>query len=190
MPPIPNHEDTVALWRRIYDDLPPGNERAFRIANATAWTHKEEGAGILHKPSGNNFQGYATDIVVYPDGRHYDVLVGGAEEARPTWRLITNPPRVDPARWRPPLDPQLEEPGEPPPPPRPPGNQHCWAHSDGLFAETLSLMQQCAAKWRGLHVPPGTPNGHLLLDEGQVHIWLYRYFVQGWSVEQILADVK
>ena len=123
MPPtIPNHKATVAKWREYYADLPPGNERAWKIANATAYDHRSEGAGILSKPSGNNWKGYAIDIVVYKDGRHFDVLVDGEGEARPTWRLVTNPPTVDPGRWRAALNPGTTPGPEPPPPNPPPPN--------------------------------------------------------------------
>lgn len=198
MPPtIPNHKSTVERWRKFYDHLPPGSERAFRVSNGTAWDHREEGAGILSKPSGHNFNGYATDIVVYKDGRHFDVLVDGEGEARPTWRLITNPPTVDPARWRAPINPNMTpgpdpEPPPPPPPtpnPPPPSNQHCWVASDALFHRSLALQDRCAAKWRALHVPPGTPGGHMWLDPGQCHLWMYRFFVEGRSEQDIENNV-
>lgn len=95
---------------------------AFQITRRVAWRLRADGAGLLSKPSGNNCEGFSVDIVVYPDGRHYDVLVDGGGKNEPTFHLITDPERVDPARWRAPIDPDdapLPAP-EPVPAPIPP----------------------------------------------------------------------
>lgn len=46
---------------------------AFEITKNVAWGLRFDGAGLLSKPSGNNCNGYATDIVAFRD-RAYDVL--------------------------------------------------------------------------------------------------------------------
>lgn len=41
--------------------------------------------GLLSKPSGNNCQGYATDIVMRSDGQGYDILGDGGGTNNPQW---------------------------------------------------------------------------------------------------------
>ncbi|MDE2143486.1 MAG: hypothetical protein KGJ84_13855 [Elusimicrobia bacterium] len=77
---------------------------AFAIVRVAAWRMRDEGAGLLSKPSGNNCEGYATDIIAYPDGRIYDVLVGGGESNGPAWQ---DDGTVDPGRYTTPEDPGL-----------------------------------------------------------------------------------
>ncbi len=49
-----------------------------------------DGAMLYPKTSGTNCQGYATDIVAYPDGYIYDVLNGNASDgAGPMWSSAT-----------------------------------------------------------------------------------------------------
>src|SRR5678810_711256 len=50
---------------------------AFAITKMAAWGLRGTGAGLLSKPSGNNCDGYATDIICYPDGRIIDILGDG-----------------------------------------------------------------------------------------------------------------
>jgi hypothetical protein len=88
---------------------------AFAITRRVAWALRAEGAGLLSKPGGNNCEGFATDIICYPDGRIFDVLInGGGDEAAdgsgpipgtgnlPAWQTIAP---VDASRYRPALDP-------------------------------------------------------------------------------------
>lgn len=74
---------------------------AFAIVKLAAWK-MGGGAGLLDKPAGNNCEGYATDIIVYPDGRHYDVLVDGGGRNGPAWGDAGT---VDPSRYRPAIEP-------------------------------------------------------------------------------------
>jgi hypothetical protein len=87
---------------------------AFQIVKRVAWACRHEGAGLLAKPQGNNCEGFATDIIAYPDGRIFDVLIkgGGDEDAGgnpipgtgnvPAWQLSA---AVDPSRYRAAFDP-------------------------------------------------------------------------------------
>jgi hypothetical protein len=77
---------------------------AFSIVKLAA-SRMSGGAGVLSKPSGNNCDGFATDIIAFPDGRIYDVLVGGGEANGPAWQ---DDGTVDPARYR-----LAPEPGQP-----------------------------------------------------------------------------
>lgn len=76
---------------------------AFRITKRVAWGLRDGGAGLLSKTSGNNCDGYATDIIVYRDGRAFDILGDGGNANVPNW-LPTDVD--DPAgRWRAPVQP-------------------------------------------------------------------------------------
>jgi len=75
---------------------------AFAITKRVAWALKGEGAGVLSKPSGNNCDGYAVDIIMYPDGRAFDILTDGGGTNGPTWGRIEP---IDPTRYRAALDP-------------------------------------------------------------------------------------
>lgn len=75
---------------------------AFAITKRVAWALKGEGAGVLSKPSGNNCDGFATDIILYPDGRAFDILTDGGGANGPTWNAIEP---IDPSRYRPASDP-------------------------------------------------------------------------------------
>lgn len=70
---------------------------AFAIVELAAWRLRDEGAGLLDKPGGNNCQGFATDIIAYPDGEIYDVLVGAGDTNGASWQ---GPDMVDPSRYR------------------------------------------------------------------------------------------
>ena len=93
---------------------------AFTIVKHVAWELRAEGAGLLSKPSGNNCDGYATDIICYPDGHIWDVLVDGGGANGPTWE---DAGMVDPDRYRIAIDPgdtPIPTPTPPPVPPTPP----------------------------------------------------------------------
>ena len=110
-----DHTDSVAqakadLLAAGYDLSGPCG--AFAIVNLTAWRLRSEGAGLLSKPVGNNCDGYAPDIVAYRNGQIFDVLIDGGGENGPTWQdtgIID-----DVTRWRPAIDPQIDQPVEPP----------------------------------------------------------------------------
>ena len=46
----------------------------FQITKRVAWRLRATGAGLLSKPSGNQCDGYAVDIIAYADGRIVDIL--------------------------------------------------------------------------------------------------------------------
>jgi hypothetical protein len=102
-----NHPDRSDVVAQAKDDLEnaghdlSGPCGAFSIVKLAAW-RMGGGAGLLSKPSGNNCEGYSTDIIVYPDGRIYDVLVDGGGRNGPAWG---DAGVVDPARYRPAADP-------------------------------------------------------------------------------------
>lgn len=97
---------------------------AFQITKRVAWTQRATGAGLLFKNWGNNCENFAVDIVAFPDGRVFDVLVsaGGEEDANkqpipgtgngPVWNPSGNGVMDDLTRYRPAIDP-----GDPPPAP-------------------------------------------------------------------------
>ncbi len=57
---------------------------AFAIVQEVA-SRLNDGGGYLSKPSGNNCNGYATDIIAYPNGEHYDILGDGGGANNPQW---------------------------------------------------------------------------------------------------------
>jgi hypothetical protein len=84
-------------------------------------------AGLLYKPTGNNCEECAVDIICLKDGTIIDILGSGEEGPNtPIWMI--NSIRVDPNRWRAPLPYQVPvnpiPPVEPIPvsvdPPKPP----------------------------------------------------------------------
>lgn len=89
---------------------------AFQITKRVAWRLRDEDAGLLSKPAGNNCEGYSVDVVAYRDGQIYDVLADAGNGNGPLWN---DAGRVDPGRWRPAIDPVDEpakEPEKEPPP--------------------------------------------------------------------------
>lgn len=103
---------------------------AFAIVRRVAWLFRAEGAGLLAKPTGNNCDGFAVDIIAYPDGRIFDVLIdaGGKEDRSgnpipgtgngPAWSESPDSP-VDAGRWRAPVDVDAAAPPAPDPVPAP-----------------------------------------------------------------------
>lgn len=76
---------------------------AFAITKRVAWILRSTGAGLLSKPSGNNCDGYAVDIICYPNGFIRDILGDGGGANDPHW---PDPDEVvDPSRYRPAIDP-------------------------------------------------------------------------------------
>jgi hypothetical protein len=75
-------------------------------------------AGLLYKPSGNNYAERSIDVVIIaPGGETFDVLGDAEGDARPQWAPTEPTGRGDIAKWRAPVDPALLE---PPPPVVPP----------------------------------------------------------------------
>jgi hypothetical protein len=77
---------------------------AFAITKRVAWGLRHLGCGLLSKPSGNNCEGFATDIVMFRDqgGQIIDILGDGGGNNTPSWGVTDT---VDPSRWRAPVDP-------------------------------------------------------------------------------------
>lgn len=77
---------------------------AFAITKRVAWGLRSAGAGLLSKPSGNNCEGYATDIVMFRDagGDIVDILGDGGNANVPNWNVSDT---VEPSRWRPAVEP-------------------------------------------------------------------------------------
>jgi hypothetical protein len=90
---------------------------AFAITARVAWTLRSTGAGLLDKPAGNNCQGRAVDILIYPDGTAFDILADSGGANGPSWNPIAP---IDSDRWRAPVDP-THSPTNPPGPPPPAG---------------------------------------------------------------------
>lgn len=74
----------------------------FQITKRVAWRLRATGAGLLSKPSGNQCDGYAVDIIAYSDGRIVDILTDAGGQNGPTWG--PGEP-VEASRWRPAVDP-------------------------------------------------------------------------------------
>jgi hypothetical protein len=60
---------------------------AFKIASHAA---RELNAGVLYRPSRNNYQGYAPDIVMFPNGDIYDCLIDAGGRNEPAWQYKGN----------------------------------------------------------------------------------------------------
>lgn len=89
---------------------------AFQIVKRVAWQLRDEGAGLLLKPTGNQCESRATDVIVYRDGKGFDVLRDAGGENGPVWNPV--PIENAGARWVAPSDPG-DGPMLPPPPPVP-----------------------------------------------------------------------
>ena len=77
---------------------------AFEITTRVAWRLREEGAGLRGGKSGgqNRCGEYAVDIVMYPDGRSFDILVDSGATNQPAWG---GPNDGDLRLWRVAIDP-------------------------------------------------------------------------------------
>lgn len=87
-----------------------GVEGAWKITNRAAIIAQ---AGLLSKPAGNNYNGYAVDIVCYPDGHIFDVLIDSGGANTPSWQ---DKGMVDPSLYRPPVGAVATPPVAVPPP--------------------------------------------------------------------------
>jgi hypothetical protein len=90
---------------------------AFKITRRVAEHLANERAGLLVKRQGNNCEGFATDIICYPDGHIYDILIDGGGSNGPAWQ---DKGFVDPALYQPVTAPPSPEPV---PEPQPPASQ-------------------------------------------------------------------
>lgn len=127
---------------------------AFQITKRVAWALRGTGAGLLEKPSGNNCDARAVDIIVYADGHGYDILSDGGGANGPAWNDV--PIENGAGRWRPVTsDPDGGSVTPPPPvvnPPPAPGFdfaaafQRAYDQSERIYAdETNQRRDQTAA---------------------------------------------
>ncbi len=87
---LTKHPDRTSVVSSVKADLVAqgvnlSNCGAFEITKRVAWELKGESAGLLKKPGGSNCQGFATDIIAYPDGYIYDTLGDGGGANNPQW---------------------------------------------------------------------------------------------------------
>lgn len=112
---------------------------AFEITRRVAWRLRDRGAGLLTKPSGNNCQGFAVDIVAFADGSIVDMLIDGGKTNGPTWNVKAD--KVDPSRWRTPADP-----GDAPVPPIPATQGGGSEPGKESIDELANLIEQASAR--------------------------------------------
>lgn len=74
----------------------------FAITKRVAWRLRVSGIGLVAKPSGNNCEGFSVDVLMYPDGRAFDILSDAGGANGPAWGAIEP---IESSRWRPPVDP-------------------------------------------------------------------------------------
>jgi hypothetical protein len=108
---------------------------AFEITRRVAWILKDEGAGLLAKPSGNNCNGLSVDVVCYRDGTWVDCLVNAETENRPAWQVGAD--KLDPSRWVPP--PAVDA-AAPPPDVNEPVGSHADDTIDSLVTNSEHLI--------------------------------------------------
>src|SRR5690606_25213875 len=60
-------------------------ERAVEIMKANG---TDQGVGLLDKPTGNGCNGHSVDVLAFPDGCIYDVIVGSGSSNSPGFSLI------------------------------------------------------------------------------------------------------
>jgi hypothetical protein len=116
---IPNLKNLVVAARAKYASE-SGPKRAYLIVNQVCIDAQKEGlrAGLLYKPSGNNYAERSIDVVIIaPGGETFDVLGDAEGDARPQWSRTEPTGFGDITKWRAPVDPALLE---PPPPVVPP----------------------------------------------------------------------
>jgi hypothetical protein len=98
----PSRKSTVVKYREVYRNLPPGEERGWRIINATCWEHRAEGCGLFRKTSGTNYAGFSIDILIFKkDGKFYsfDVLEDAEGRAEPQWGRTSPTGFAPPEKW-------------------------------------------------------------------------------------------
>jgi hypothetical protein len=111
-----NHADTVREERAKYGS-PLGEANAHKVINATAWRHRDEGWGLLSKPSGTNYNGCSIDVLINQrTSEAVDCLsdaegVGGAKWDPIGWDATFA------GRFVAPYDPSPVTPPQPPDPP-------------------------------------------------------------------------
>jgi len=101
---MPHTDQSAEVARAKADLLAQGADLngpcgALSIVNLTAWRLRGSGAGLLFKIDGNQCRERAVDILMYPDGEIYDVLIDAGGANRPAWQEKGT---AAPDRWRPP----------------------------------------------------------------------------------------
>lgn len=113
-----SHADVVASVKAQLEakhvDL-SGACGAFSITRRVAWLLRDEGAGVLAKPTGNQCESKAVDIIVYKDGHGFDVLADAGGTNAPMWNAVAIENGA--ARWMAPTDPGDAPIPSPPTPP-------------------------------------------------------------------------
>jgi hypothetical protein len=110
-------QDVIALG--INPDASEANrfEITKRVAYQLSKIYPE--VGLLYKPTGNNVQGCAVDIICLTDGTIIDILGGGSDGPNtPQWLINLN--KVDVSRWCTPF--QIESTAQPTPTPASPAS--------------------------------------------------------------------
>lgn len=118
---------------------------AFQITKLTAWRlHTTDNAGLLSKPTGNNCDGFAVDIIAYPDGQIYDILIDSGGTNIPTWG---DAGVVELSRYRSAIDPGVILPPPPSPPSPPVTIDLSGVHSrlDAMQTEILDIKERVDA---------------------------------------------
>jgi hypothetical protein len=137
-------KSVVEHVRKLYGDRFSGPRRAHYIVNHVAWELREEGAGTFFKSAGTRFNDRSLDVIIFKNGKTYDVLKDAEGKAEPTWGPTRPTGMGDPAKWRAPVHPNELVPGiitpdqpepEPEPGPTPqPGN-------GGVVLDLAALVQ-------------------------------------------------
>ena len=110
------HLATVEFERAKYG-TPLGEQHAWDVTNATAYTWRREGWGLLAKNFGTNWNGYSIDVLVNVQTREaVDCLISSETAGVPTWNLLAWEERFA-SLWRAPVPPDEPEPPDPPVPP-------------------------------------------------------------------------
>jgi hypothetical protein len=149
------HPDHTALVAMVKQQLVSQGEDlsgacgGFKITKRVAWALRNEGAGLLSKPSGNNCDAYSVDYIFYPDGLGYDILGDAGGANTPSWG---GPDAIDASRYRPAVDPGTGDPAPPTVPvPTPPPTVDLKPITDRLsvleqsLANLANLIQQVTA---------------------------------------------
>lgn len=113
-----NHLDTLRAERAKYG-TPLGFENAWKVINATAYTHRDEGWKLLYKPTGTNWVvdgvGYSIDVLVNPTTKQaVDCLVSSETDGVPAWQELAWYDDMA-TRARDPIAPEEAPPPEPEP---------------------------------------------------------------------------
>lgn len=109
-PPGPVPEMTAAYVRAIKAQLEAegvdlsGPQGAFQITKRVAWGLRAFGVGLVHKPNGNQWDGYSVDYVCFRSGDGVDILgdAGGRNDGQ--WVFKPNE-FAGTDRWRAPVAP-------------------------------------------------------------------------------------